>query len=177
MVVNKDGDLELYAMHDTPSHVQWNTRGDLTIGAGLHYGILQGRAEGETMPASQDQKNSGLLSQALRFPGLNADGSLRHPKLTHLNDNDSHFPHNIWNDAEAGLPRSMDSITLNGRGKGEALRHPDRSALPILAGHNSSEVPRRMMHQVLEEDISVLMRRRALLGLGLAHVSLKRIPW
>ena len=34
-VVNKDGDLELYAIYDTPKQPIWGARGDLAIGAGV----------------------------------------------------------------------------------------------------------------------------------------------
>ncbi|KAK7693790.1 hypothetical protein QCA50_003362 [Cerrena zonata] len=42
MVVNKEGDLELYAVHDTPTHTPWSPRGDLTLGIGRSYKILPG---------------------------------------------------------------------------------------------------------------------------------------
>ncbi|OAX31089.1 hypothetical protein K503DRAFT_121253 [Rhizopogon vinicolor AM-OR11-026] len=42
MVVNKDGDLELYAMHDTPKQTSWSARGDLAIGTGLGCKALPG---------------------------------------------------------------------------------------------------------------------------------------
>ncbi|EPQ56887.1 hypothetical protein GLOTRDRAFT_115046 [Gloeophyllum trabeum ATCC 11539] len=34
MVVSKEGDLELYAIHDTPKYTSWSSRGDLAIGCG-----------------------------------------------------------------------------------------------------------------------------------------------
>ncbi|KAI0949126.1 hypothetical protein AcW1_008824 [Taiwanofungus camphoratus] len=42
MVVNKDGDLELYAVHDIPKLTPWSARGDLAITAGHSYRILPG---------------------------------------------------------------------------------------------------------------------------------------
>ena len=42
MVVNKEGDLELYAVHDTPTHTPWSPRGDLTLGIGRSYRIIPG---------------------------------------------------------------------------------------------------------------------------------------
>jgi hypothetical protein len=42
MVVNKDGDLELCTVHDTPKQASWSARGDLVIGAGLGYQVLPG---------------------------------------------------------------------------------------------------------------------------------------
>ncbi|KAI0746113.1 hypothetical protein C8Q76DRAFT_852601 [Earliella scabrosa] len=42
MLVNKDGDLDLYAVHDTPVHTPWSSRGDLALGVGCSYTILPG---------------------------------------------------------------------------------------------------------------------------------------
>ncbi|KAI0630074.1 hypothetical protein C8Q77DRAFT_1219729 [Trametes polyzona] len=42
MLVNKDGDLELYAVHDTPVHPAWSSRGDLALGVGCSYTIIPG---------------------------------------------------------------------------------------------------------------------------------------
>ncbi|KAM5536681.1 hypothetical protein V8D89_009608 [Ganoderma adspersum] len=42
MLVNKDGDLELYAVHDTPVHPPWSSRGDLALGVGCSYTIIPG---------------------------------------------------------------------------------------------------------------------------------------
>ncbi|KZT65334.1 hypothetical protein DAEQUDRAFT_747081 [Daedalea quercina L-15889] len=37
MVVNKEGDLELYAVHDTPKSTPWSSRGDLGVGLACSY--------------------------------------------------------------------------------------------------------------------------------------------
>ncbi|KII92498.1 hypothetical protein PLICRDRAFT_155080 [Plicaturopsis crispa FD-325 SS-3] len=42
MIVNKDGDLELYAVHDTPKQAVWSARGDLALGAGKTCRIVPG---------------------------------------------------------------------------------------------------------------------------------------
>ena len=42
MVVNKDGDLELYAIHDASKQLAWSARGDLAVGAGLGLKVLEG---------------------------------------------------------------------------------------------------------------------------------------
>ncbi|KAF7301219.1 zinc-ribbon-16 domain-containing protein [Mycena indigotica] len=47
MVVNKDGDLELYALHDTPKQAVWSGRGDFVISAGKTCRIFSGVMEGE----------------------------------------------------------------------------------------------------------------------------------
>lgn len=45
MVVNKDGDLELYAVHDTPKQAMWSARGDLAILAGQTCRVIEGFSE------------------------------------------------------------------------------------------------------------------------------------
>ena len=45
MVVNKEGDLELYAVHDAPKQATWSARGDLAISAGQTCRILEGFPE------------------------------------------------------------------------------------------------------------------------------------
>lgn len=47
MAVNVDGDLELYALHDTPKQVVWSSKGDLALGAGLGLKVLEGYHEAE----------------------------------------------------------------------------------------------------------------------------------
>ena len=47
IVVNADGDLELYAIHDTPKQIVWSAKGDLAFGAGLGLKLLEGYYEGE----------------------------------------------------------------------------------------------------------------------------------
>ncbi|RXW20412.1 hypothetical protein EST38_g5435 [Candolleomyces aberdarensis] len=42
MVVNKDGDLELYQVHDTPKQGAWSSLGDLTVGAGKGFKVFEG---------------------------------------------------------------------------------------------------------------------------------------
>lgn len=54
MVVNKEGDLELYAVHDTPIHTPWSARGDLAMGIGQSYTIVPGFQELEPPPEPWD---------------------------------------------------------------------------------------------------------------------------
>ena len=58
MVLNKDGDLELYAIHDTPKQLAWSARGDLALGAGLGLKVLEGYEEGEN-----DDEEDGFVSE------------------------------------------------------------------------------------------------------------------
>jgi len=54
MVVNKDGDLELYAIHDTPKQTSWSARGDLAIGTGLGCKVLPGFEDRSVPPQLWD---------------------------------------------------------------------------------------------------------------------------
>ncbi|KAJ7179577.1 hypothetical protein C8R46DRAFT_1074139 [Mycena filopes] len=47
MVVNKEGDLELYALHDTPKQAVWSSRGDLAISAGQSCRVFPGIMDDE----------------------------------------------------------------------------------------------------------------------------------
>ncbi|KAJ6567321.1 hypothetical protein DFH09DRAFT_1156660 [Mycena vulgaris] len=49
MVVNKEGDLELYALHDTPKQAIWSSRGDLAISAGQSFRVFPGVMEEEEL--------------------------------------------------------------------------------------------------------------------------------
>ncbi|KAF7331667.1 zinc-ribbon-16 domain-containing protein [Mycena kentingensis (nom. inval.)] len=66
MLVNRDGDLELYALHDTPKQSVWSSRGDLAISAGhtcrVFSGIMEGEAEIE-QEFLQQRDREGVLEQ------------------------------------------------------------------------------------------------------------------
>lgn len=63
MVVNKDGDLELYAIYDTPKQPIWSSRGDLAIGAGAGLKIIGDCHNTMLVEAtkSRDTKKHGLI--------------------------------------------------------------------------------------------------------------------
>ncbi|KAK7061340.1 zinc-ribbon-16 domain-containing protein [Favolaschia claudopus] len=56
MVVNKDGDLELYALHDTPKQAIWSSRGDLAISAGQSCRVFPGILADEEQQMIQQQQ-------------------------------------------------------------------------------------------------------------------------
>ncbi|KAJ7499365.1 hypothetical protein FB451DRAFT_1118430 [Mycena latifolia] len=64
MVVNREGDLELYALHDTPKQAIWSSRGDLAISAGQSFrvfpGIMQDDEEIEEDFLQQRARESSL---------------------------------------------------------------------------------------------------------------------
>ena len=83
MVVNKDGDLELYALHDTPTHTPWSSRGDLAMGVGRSYRIIPGFCSRGTPPEPWDVVQASVPPSAAhsveRFPvrdkSLNRSGN------------------------------------------------------------------------------------------------------
>ena len=50
MVVNREGDLELYAVHDTPVHNPWSARGELAMGIGRSYALMPAFHEPDPPP-------------------------------------------------------------------------------------------------------------------------------
>lgn len=64
MVVNKEGDLEVYAVHDTPNHSRWSHQGDLTIAIGNSYRVLTGFSSKERGPEPWDVPNLSMASRA-----------------------------------------------------------------------------------------------------------------
>lgn len=64
MVVNKEGDLEVYAVHDTPNHARWSSQGDLSIAIGNSYRILAGFSNKEKGPDPWDIPNLPVMSRA-----------------------------------------------------------------------------------------------------------------
>ena len=231
MLVNKDGDLELYAVHDTPVHPPWSPRGDLALGIGCSYTILSGitdltpprdpwdlparpsrpssrayspertefgddvslasrqlsespvhdtvpatfgrgdedgfpalsrqavaAVDESSLPASknrQDNSESTTLVKELPFEHTAIRGD-QHRKRSRGREHEHesefalaqlHAPHTT--------PRTID-IALEGEGHGKLIQRP-----PAI----------RALQHVLELDISMLMRRRAILGYGLSNVS------
>ncbi|KAF8971267.1 hypothetical protein BDZ97DRAFT_1901867 [Flammula alnicola] len=75
MVVNKDGDLEVYAFHDTAKQVAWSARGDLAIGGGLGLKVLEGYKD----PESDDEFNPDVVhpptsAAAFKYKGSGEKG-------------------------------------------------------------------------------------------------------
>ena len=66
MVVNRDGDLELYAVYDAPKQIAWSARGDLAFGVGPSHKLIPGFQDRGTplqpwdiSKATDDQSASG----------------------------------------------------------------------------------------------------------------------
>ncbi|KAG6890445.1 hypothetical protein C0992_001638 [Termitomyces sp. T32_za158] len=68
MVVSKDGDLELYAVYDTPKPAVWSSRGDLAIAAGPSCRIVEAPQD-DDVPEDMLQSTSSLFGRAMTTNG------------------------------------------------------------------------------------------------------------
>ncbi|KAG1739334.1 hypothetical protein EDB19DRAFT_1828902 [Suillus lakei] len=184
MVVNKDGDLELYAVHDTPKQASWSARGDLAIGAGLGCKVLPGFEDRgvppqpwdihvEDMTAGRGRGNTVTLPAFGRgdedgFPALDgkADPSKPVKARTYSPASFRHY----------ALDHSELSVSPSSLGAQMAAR-PEDVGGPKLNGHQQvgeKDSPRGKnsawsVHQAVEDDISMMMRRRTIRGYGLPN--------
>jgi len=214
MVVNTSGDLELYAVHDTPKQAPWSPRGDLAIGAGQSYKIIPGFHESEPpaepwdIPtasnnfrpesvARSDQTGeesivrgrvkhtaaSALLGRADEdvFPvlGLNAGKGPTNLAATRPGKSRTYSPASFRN---YHLEHSPDRSTLRGKNSSrtttvdQLAQSNERSS---RARSRRSQPPKSstrgkrqssIIHQVVEDDVSMTMRIRAVSGYGLSNV-------
>jgi hypothetical protein len=121
MLVNKDGDLEVHAMYDTPKQVLWSARGDLGVGAGGGISVWAGWKRGEVVREPWEL--------------VEGEGERRKATPSVRGENDDRD--------KPRLPKEKPAV--KGRGK--------------------------LVSAVVEEDVSMTMRRRVVSGYGLGTVS------
>ncbi|KAG0707015.1 hypothetical protein DFH29DRAFT_1016546 [Suillus ampliporus] len=184
MVVNKDGDLELCAVHDTPKQAAWSPRGDLAIGAGLGCKVLPGfqdrgvppqpwnlqiqdttttrgrgktaslpifgRGDGDGFPALEGRKSPSKPVKARTY----SPASFRHYPLEH-----------------SDLSASLSSASAQTAARPQTVEEPKskghRQGVEKSSPKAKSSI--RSVRQIVEDDISMMMRRRAIRGYGLAN--------
>jgi hypothetical protein len=223
MVVNREGDLELYAVHDTPKQALWSARGDFAIGAGQSYRILAGFHEDQPPPEPWDvQHQSKRQHTNLETASNSHSGQLRAesvvrgrgrtkpntavstPALFGRGDEDG-FPaltpslnapqpsgklvteksgkstlssrsHHLDSGAkgvDAGdRPHSRTRLGTNyiDRLPTEASRRQPRSSDRDKTISRSRKQLLKNINYVVEDDISMIMRRRTIRGYGLNRV-------
>lgn len=235
MVVNKEGDLEVYSVHDTPSNCSWSHRGDLSLALGTSYGVfstpnyagsgpnpwevplLHNRSRGvsaasKEQPSDDDQSQNRGRSQSLAspptfgrgdedgFPALNATllkSALETKRAGHAQgSNGTSIPPSFGRRSTA-VTRAPSLRDLRTTAKMQAVvEEPPRTAIPVLPIHadkladididlekdprfvqpkkpnqSSQQSPYQMLLQVLQGDVSTVMRWRATKGYGLSNVS------
>lgn len=220
MVVNASGDLELYAIHDTPKQAPWSARGDLAIGAGQSYTIISGLNENdapEPWDVAPTTPMQGYPPQSVAQSEQTRDGSVIRGRVKHAGSfgrgDDDGFPTLGSGRGPGGLAANL-AATRPGKGRtyspasfrnynyepsaersrsatggGNGADTPRFGAVDQLAGEGSRPRSRRstvrhksssrgrkgrseVVHQVIEDDISMVMRSRAVRGYGLSNVGL-----
>lgn len=193
MVVNKEGDLELYAVHDTPKQAVWSARGDLAIAAQLSCRIIEGsrdpgpeeydewahQGSGSlyTYGVSQSRSREDSLMRGRQKPSSGPVVPLppRSQPLFGRGDEEG-FP--ALDSAILAATRSErggadESSTKKGRGEG--IEHLVGLGVGMTSRNHSSSRAKRTVgskgiNLVIENDISMTMKRRASRGYGLSEV-------
>ncbi|KIK80016.1 hypothetical protein PAXRUDRAFT_833780 [Paxillus rubicundulus Ve08.2h10] len=193
MVVNKDGDLELYAVHDTPKQAPWSSRGDLAIGAGLSHKVLAGFEDRGPPPQPWDIPSNPADDEfALRgrakaesaaptlgridedeFPALNSSGSAKTKSRTYSPASFRKYTVELLTvrgDEPVLAERPIESPSQR-----PASREDTRAKVPRAKTEKSSSRGRkqssRAVYQVVEDDISMIMRHRAIQGYGIGRAA------
>lgn len=196
MVVNRAGDLELYAVHDTPKQAVWNSAGDFLYGAGRGLRVVEGCEkrqmfdEGAADPRShgtangrggggEEQEPWGLESLDLELAskfGPERDHS--HPRgAGQRRQKDKE------RERERGRPKHSHQYQHSDEEGRKHSRHDQYHRQSSHKNHDadkraaSSSRKRRSENNgwrafvgVVEGDISMVMRNRAILGYGLSKV-------
>jgi hypothetical protein len=193
MVVNRDGDLELYAVHDTPKQVAWSARGDLAIGVGRSHKLIPGFQDKEISPQPwdvsetiDDQFTSGGRPKATSseftdgrrhddgFPpgaqeslGIGKQSKSR----TFSPASFRHYPlelSTVRGDASIPVERTFEQPNrrVMSTEEGKTLRiQVDKPTTSRSKKH-----PLRAIYQIVEDDISMVMRHRVMRGYGIRSV-------
>ena len=191
MVVNKDGDLELYAIYDTPKQPIWSSRGNLAIGAGVGLKVI-GDHQNTTLVDAFSSESVGQTRSAFIYNKDKVSSSRSIPTREHsLTRGRSGHPVQLVppifgvddmsvSMASTGLsatrPKTRNcspvSVRKNRRShsRTDTIPAEESSVPPNSRRTKSRDMKRHSLIHVLQEDISMVMRRRALAGYGLSKV-------
>ena len=178
MIVNKDGDLELYQVHDTPKQGCWSSRGALIVGAGKGLKVFEGRPVDPTdeegtrsTRISRSRSATGPLEEShsrgrgIKLPAVSqpppeetfgAPRSGVAAQLALSSMNKRAYSPSSFRKYKAGEPRSQSRTRPSGRQRSVSLARQDAKS--------------RNVAHVLEDDVSMVMRNRAIMGYGLSKV-------
>ncbi|KAG6840528.1 hypothetical protein C0991_006166 [Blastosporella zonata] len=189
MVVNKEGDLELLALYDTPKPTAWSSRGDLAIAAGPSYRIIEAPRD-DDMPEDMMQSTSSLFGRPIST-GVAASRSREQSLMrgrqkksaaavpTPLQDrntpvfgrgDEEGFPA-LASGLSTARPHGESSMPQKGQGGALGLTI-GRDTGGIMSRNHSANRGRRAsgakgVALIVENDISMVMMRRAIRGYGL----------
>ena len=214
MVVNNSGDLEVYAVHDTPKQAPWSARGDLAIGAGQSYKIISGFHDSEPPPepwdilmpapnahpsesivrSDQTREESVIRGRSKHasfgrgdedgFPALVPNTSKGPTNLAATKPGKGrtyspasfrkyHFEHSAERSTVGrDLPSRNGSVDQLAHANGESSRSRSHRAQRDKSAFKAKKQSSRIIQQVVEDDISMVMRNRAIRGYGLGNVQL-----
>ncbi|KNZ76567.1 WD repeat-containing protein [Termitomyces sp. J132] len=192
MVVNKDGDLELYAIYDTPKPAAWSSRGNLAVGAGPSYRIVKAPRD-DDVPEDMLQSTTSLFERAIstsRVGSRSREQSLLRGRQKSKSDPvvpplpDQHTLLSGQGDREPFSvleARRLSATRLHGDVAANEMERMQGSALGLslenttegkVSRNHSLSGGRRTtgttgVTQIVEDDISMVMKRRAMRGYGL----------
>ena len=189
MIVNKDGDLELYAIYDTPKQPIWSSRGDLAIGAGVGLKIIgdyqnttlvdafSSESVGQTRPASKYNKDKASSSRSIptREHSRGRSGHRSgHPVPPNIGVDDLSLPVaytglSATRPAKTGTGRSV-SVQKHRRSLSRTDTIPAEESISPRRTTKSREMKKHGLIRVLQDDISMVMKQRTLDGYGLSKV-------
>ena len=195
MVVNRDGDLELYAVHDTPKQVAWSARGDLAIGVGRSHKLIPGFQDREISPQPWDVSKTtddqfawggrpGVTSSEFIDGRRHDDGFLPGAQESLGSGKQSksrtfspaafrHYPlelSTVRGDASIPAERTLEQPSRRVVNIEEGKKKTLRIQVDKPSASRSKKHPLRAIYQIVEDDISMVMRHRVMRGYGIRSV-------
>lgn len=221
MIVDKEGSLELYALHDTPKQAIWSSRGELAIGAGSQIYTIEGYTpkpgeedpwngnvsaeDGSPIADEKERDHSGLRDGSVvrdhhtplfgrgdkeGFPALRTPSpsrlSVLFPRTVEERTGRTFSPSGrAMRKVEGGKLRSVsmevfhrreDSVDRDrhGRRRGRS-RERERERKEKRSVSKNRTKNRAYVGKMVEEDVSMCMRRRLVSGYGVGDVSFCRM--
>ncbi|KAF8634265.1 hypothetical protein AX17_004222 [Amanita inopinata Kibby_2008] len=146
MVVNKEGDLELYAIHDATKQAVWSPRGDLVIGGGNALKVVSGPHQEvqQKHEVGEEQNKADMGNLGIRHGGL--EDALR-PTFSR------------------SVSTSYPSVTASSR-KAQDAKEKEKDKSLWRSETKRKEV---MAARAMEEDISMVIKQRAIKGYGIGR--------
>jgi WD repeat-containing protein mio len=162
MVTTKDGDVEVLDVYDTPKQAVWSARGDVTIGGGLDCRVIHIED-----PSAERWETS-------RSPALNPHSTSKDVNTEPKGLGGDFTPPLFGRGDEDGFPALFHpSILVTQRNSGT-------DELATSKSHKMANRVRQKLHHsrslkgaehIIHDDVSMIMKRRALRGYGIGDVS------